>query len=242
MMTRRRTTTSPQTTATSSSTIATWYVEAGKYDVMPVDGSGLQRMVAEKPLVSLPRDQYVYRPGTQSIPNFAAPRLFNRPHSITASVEIPEAGAEGVLLCQGTAAGGYSLYVKDGRLHYVHNYVAREHFTVSSPDPLPVGRHELRFEFEPTGKPDMPHGHGVPGRLQLYVDGALVASADAPYTTPFMFNPGGVSCGHNAGSPVTAEYTSPFKFTGRLEKVVVDVSGDLIVDPEAELRMHMGRQ
>ena len=59
--------------------IGTWYVEAGKYGVMPVDGSGLQRMVAEKPLVSLPRDQYVYRPGTQSIPNFAAPRLFNRP-------------------------------------------------------------------------------------------------------------------------------------------------------------------
>ena len=194
--------------------IGTWYVEAGKYGVMPVDGSGLQRMIAEKPLVALPRDQYTYRPGTQSIPNFAAPRLFNRPHSITATVEIPEGGAEGVLFCQGTAAGGYSLYVKDGRLHYVHNYVARQRFGVSSPDPLPAGRHELRFEFEPTGQPDMPHGRGVPARLQLYVDGALVASADAPYTTPFMFNPGGVSCGHNPGSPVTPDYTSPFKFTG----------------------------
>ena len=74
---------------------------------------------------------------------------------------------------------------------------------MSSPDPLPAGRHELRFEFEPTGQPDLPHGKGAPGRLQLYVDGALVASADAPYTTPFMFNPGGVSCGHNPGSPVT---------------------------------------
>jgi hypothetical protein len=57
-----------------------------------------------------------------------------------------------------------------------------------------------------------------------------------------MFNPGGVSCGHNPGSPVTPEYRSPFTFTGRLEKVVVDVSGELIVDSEAELRMHMGRQ
>ena len=166
----------------------------------------------------------------------------NRPHSITASVEIPEGGAEGVLFCQGTAAGGYSLYVKGGRLHYVHNYVARNLFSVSSPDPLPAGRHELRFEFEPTGQPDMPHGKGVPARLQLYVDGALVATADAPHTTPFMFNPGGVSCGHNPGSPVTPEYPSPFKFTGRLEKVVVDVSGELIVDSEAELRMAMARQ
>ena len=222
--------------------IGTWYVEAGKYGVMPVDGSGLARMMVEKPLVAVPRNQYTYVPGTQSIPIFAAPRLHNRPHSITASVEIPEGGAEGVLFCQGTAAGGYSLYVKDGRLHYVHNYVARQRFTVSSPDPLPAGRHELRFEFEPTGDVDLPHGRGAPGRLQLYVDGALVANADAPYTTPFMFNPGGVSCGHNPGSPVTPEYPSPFRFTGRLEKVVVDVSGELIVDPEAELRMHMARQ
>lgn len=222
--------------------IATWYVEAGKYGVMPVDGSGLARMISEKPLVAPPRDRYVYRPNTQSIPNFAAPRLLNRPHSITASVEISEGGAEGVLFAQGTAAGGFSLYIKDGRLHYVHNYVARERFSVSSPEAVPAGRHELRFEFEPTGQPDMAHGRGVPARLQLYVDGSLVASADAPYTTPFVFNPGAVTCGHNAGSPVTPEYQSPFRFTGRLEKVTVDVSGDLIVDSEAELRVHMARQ
>jgi len=222
--------------------IATWYVEAGRNGVMPIDGSGLARMIGEKPLVAPPRNQYTYVPGTQSIPNFAAPRLLNRPHSITASVEIPEGGAEGVLLCQGTAAGGYSLYVQDGRLHYVHNYVARDLFSVSSPEAVAAGLHELRFEFEPTGQPDMAKGHGVPARLQLYVDGALVASADAPYTTPFAFNPGAVSCGHNPGSPVTTEYASPFRFTGRLEKVVVDVSGDLIVDSEADLRVHLARQ
>jgi arylsulfatase A-like enzyme len=222
--------------------IATWYVEAGRNGVMPIDGSGLARMIGEKPLVAPPRSQYSYVPGTQSIPNFAAPRLLNRPHSITASVEIPDGGAEGVLLCQGTAAGGYSLYIKDGHLHYVHNYVSRDLFSVSSPDAIAPGTHELRFEFEPTGQPDMPKGHGVPARLQLYVDGSLVASADAPYTTPFAFNPGAVSCGHNPGSPVTPEYTSPFRFTGHLARVVVDVSGDLIVDADADLRVHMARQ
>lgn len=222
--------------------IATWYVEAGRNGVMPIDGSGLARMIGEKPLVAPPRNQYTYVPGTQSIPNFAAPRLLNRPHSITATVEIPEAGAEGVLMCQGTAAGGYSLYLKDGRLHYVHNYVARDLFSVSSPEEIASGRHELRFEFEPTGQPDMPKGHGVPARLQLYVDGTLVASADAPHTTPFAFNPGAVSCGHNPGSPVTPDYPSPFRFTGHIEHVVIDVSGDLIVDSEAELRLHMARQ
>ena len=145
--------------------IGTWYVEAGKYDVMPIDGSGLARMIAEKPLVATPRDRYIYRPDTQSIPFFAGPRVLNRPHSITADVEIPDGGAEGVLLCQGTAAGGYSFFVKDGKLRYVHNYVGRALYTGRiRPTRCPAGRHELRFEFEPTGEPDMAHGKGAPGQ------------------------------------------------------------------------------
>ncbi len=222
--------------------IATWYVEAGKYDVMPVDGSGLARMIAEKPLVAVPRERYVYRPATQSVPFFAAPRLMNRPHSITASVEIPEDGAEGVLLSQGCAAGGYSLFVKDGKLHYVHNWVGRALYQVTSEVDVPTGRHDLRFEFEPTGQPDLANGKGAPGRLQLYVDEALVANAEAPTTTPFILNPGALTCGANPGSPVTPDYPSPFKFTGTLHEVTVDVSGELIHDPEAELRAHMARQ
>jgi arylsulfatase A-like enzyme len=222
--------------------IATWYAEAGKYGVLPVDGSGLARMVAEKPLVAAPRDRYVYLPNTQSVPFFAGPRVLNRPHSITADVQIPDGGAEGVLLCQGTAAGGYSLYVKDGRLHYVHNYVGRSLHHVSSPEPLPAGAHELRFEFEPTGLPDLANGRGAPGKLQLYVDGTLVASEQAPVTTPFALNPGALTCGANPGSPVTPDYPSPFRFTGTLRTVTIDVSGDLITDSESELRMAMARQ
>jgi arylsulfatase A-like enzyme len=222
--------------------IGTWYVEAGKYGVMPVDGSGLARMVAEKPLVAVPRERYTYRPNTQSIPFFAGPRVLNRPHSITASVELPEDGAEGVLLCQGTAAGGYSLFIKDRALHYVHNYLGRGLHRVSSAEPLAAGAHELRFEFEPTGQPDLASGRGAPGRLQLYVDGELVAEEQAPVTIPFAINPGALSCGVNPGSPVTPDYQSPFRFTGTLHKVVIDVSGELITDSEGEMRMAMARQ
>jgi arylsulfatase A-like enzyme len=222
--------------------IGTWYVEAGKYGVMPVDGSGLARMVVEKPLVALPRDRYTYKPNTQSVPNFAAPRVLNRPHSITADVEIPEQGAEGVLLSQGTAAGGYSFFIKDGKLHYVHNYVGRKLLGVESEDVVPAGKHELRFEFEPTGKPDMQKGKGSPGKLQLYVDGTLVGDADADVTTPFTFNPGALTCGANPGSPVTPDYVGPFTFSGTLHSVTLDVSGELIHDPEAELRVHLARQ
>ena len=222
--------------------IGTWYVEAGKYQVMPIDGSGLARMVGDKPLIALPRDRYTYLPNTQSVPNFAAPKVLNRPHSITADVEIPESGAEGVLLSQGTAAGGYTFFIKDGKLRYVHNYVGRQLLGVESEDGVPAGKHELRFEFEPTGPPDMPNGKGAPGRLQLYIDGTMVGDADAALTTPFMFNPGALTCGANPGSPVSPDYEGPFTFTGTLHSVTLDVSGELINDSEAELRAHLARQ
>jgi hypothetical protein len=209
---------------------------------MPVDGSGLLRAAVEKPLAAPPRDRYTLYPGTQSIPFFAAPRVLNRPHSITADVEIPQEGAQGVLLCQGTAAGGYSFFVKDGRLQFVHNYQGREFLRVEADEPVTAGKHELRYEFEPTGNPDLAKGHGSPGGFQLYVDGSLVGDADVAFTTPLCFNPGALSCGANPGSPVTTDYEEPFRFTGTLRSVTVDLSGELITDDEAEMRLHMARQ
>ena len=222
--------------------IATWYVEAGKYKVLPIDGSGLQRFAQERPQLAKDRTSYTYFPDTQTVPWYASVHVLNRPHSITADVEIPTGGAEGVLLCQGTGSGGYVFYVKDDKLKYAHNYVSRALNHVKSVESVPEGRHQLRFEFEPTGQPDLPKGKGTPGRGQLYIDGKLVGAAEIPVTTPLVFNPGGLTCGSNPGSPVTPEYSSPFKFTGKIYGVTVDVSGDLIKDHEAELRLVMARQ
>ena len=107
---------------------------------------------------------------------------------------------------------------------------------------LAPGKHALRFEFEPTGQPDMEHGKGAPGKLQLYVDGTLTGNAEAPVTNPFILNPGALTCGANPGSAITDDYASPYKFTGTIHSVTVDVSGELIEDSEAELRVHMARQ
>ncbi|MFF3842519.1 arylsulfatase [Streptomyces sp. NPDC001930] len=222
--------------------IALWYVEAGKYNVMPIDGSVLQRIMTERPQITENRTSYTFRSGTQAVPAAVAPRVLNRPHSVTADVEIPPDGAQGVLLCQGTNAGGWSLYVKDGHLHYAHNYVQRALHHVASSETVPEGRHALRFEFEPTGAPDIAHGKGAPGRAQLYIDGRLVGETEMPVTTPITFNPGGMACGANPGSAVTPDYQAPFRFTGTLHSVTVDLSGDLIVDAESEMRMHMARQ
>ncbi|WP_406277303.1 arylsulfatase [Embleya sp. NBC_00896] len=222
--------------------ISLWYVEAGKYGVLPIDSSTLARMMVERPQITRARESFTFRPGTQTLPASVSPRVLNRPHSITADVEIPADGAEGVLMSQGTSAGGWALYLKDGRLHYTHNYVRRTWDTVTSEDPVPEGHHELRFEFEPTGKPDLAAGKGTPCRAQLYIDRRLVGAKDFPVTTPIMFNPGGLTCGANPGPPVTPEYTSPFRFTGTLHTVTIDVSGELITDAESEMRMHLARQ
>jgi arylsulfatase A-like enzyme len=222
--------------------IAQWYVEAGRYDVLPIDGSAVTRLMTERPQLTEERTSYTFWPNTAVLPGAVAPRVLNRPHSITADVEIPTGGAEGILLCQGANNGGFTFYVKDQRLHYAHNYLTRSVHHVRSADPLPEGRHTLRFEFEPTGKPDFENGMGAPGHAQLYVDDRLVGQADLPVTVPIMFNPGGMSCGANPGSPIVAEYESPFRFTGVLHHVTVDLSGDLITDSEAEMRMALARQ
>lgn len=223
--------------------IATWYVEAGKYNVLPVDSRGVARLADPRPQIAVARSSYTYYPGTQMVPANAGPNVLNRPHSITADVEIPKGGAEGALLSAGDVQGGYCFYVQDGKLHYVYNYVGSSFFHVESNVPVPEGRHKLRFEFEVTGKPDFAKGKGAPGLGQLYIDGKLVGQADIPLTMPLSIGLcGGIVCGADTGSPVWDKYQPPFKFTGTLYSATVDVSGDLIVDHEHTLKVILARQ
>lgn len=223
--------------------IAMWYVEAGRYDVLPIDSRGVMRISDERPQLALPRDHYTYYPGTSTIPNKIAAKVLNRPHSITATVELAD-GAEGVLVAQGGSSGGYSLYVKDGKLHYDYNYLGVQQFHIETAGDVPAsGFHELRFEFEPTAPPDLAHGKGTPGRAQLYIDGTLAGAGDLPVTIPLDIGiTEGLTCGRDDGSAVTDAYEAPFAFTGKLAQIDVDVSGDLIEDREAELRRVMAHQ
>ena len=222
--------------------IALWYVEAGKYDVLPIDARGTARLVDERPQIAPPRNLYVYYPRTSVVSNKIAPRTLNRPHSITATVEIAN-GAEGVLVAQGSSSGGYALYVKDHKLHYAYNFLGVQQFHLATDATVSDGRHELRFEFEPTGKPDLAHGKGTPAHAQLYIDGKLAGQGDLPVTIPLDIGiTEGLSCGRDEGSAITTDYRAPFAFTGHLEKIVVDVSGELIEDKGAEMRSVMAHQ
>jgi Sulfatase len=194
--------------------IGMWYAEAGKYHVLPIDSRGTLRLAEEPPQIAVERTKYLYYPGTQMVPGNAGPRLLNRPHSVTAEVEIPKTGAEGVVFAMGGNDGGFSLYVKGGKLRYAYNYVAQDHYYVESKDAVPVGHHFLSFEFTPTGKPDPAKGKGAPGTIRLLIDGKEVGRGDLPVTIPLSLGLGaGVSVGaiparrrrrstsHRSGSP-----------------------------------------
>jgi arylsulfatase len=223
--------------------IGLWYEEADRYGVLPVATGDLARMQLDRPTVGRPRQRFVYQAGGAPVPFAATPRVYNRPHSITAEVVIPDGGADGVLLAHGSRHGGYTLFVKDGHLNHVHNYIGKDWFRVRSPEPLPTGERSLRFEFEPTGGLDIAVGHGTPGRSQLYVDGTLVASEELPYTVPNMFGIIGLTCGWDGNDSVSPEdYAAPNAFGGEIKSVTLDLGGDLIVDSEAEMKRLLAQQ
>jgi arylsulfatase len=219
--------------------IALWYAEAGKYKVFPLDSRGTARFAERRPQLAEDRKAYVYYPHTQAVPENVAVKTLNRAFSLTAEVEIPKGGAEGVIICHGSNVGGYTLFIKDRKLHYVHNYVGAEEFHVESKEEVPEGKVELRFEFEPTGQPDIAKGKGAPGRAQLYINGKFVGQTDFPVTVPLAIGiGGGLSVGRNPGAPVSQRYRSPFAFTGKIIKVTADVSGKMIQDQEEESKAH----
>jgi arylsulfatase len=220
-----------------------WYTEAGKYGALPLASAELARMNAPRPTIAKKREQFIYLPGGAPVSFAAAPRLFNRPHSITAEVFIPDGGAEGILITQGSRNAGFAFFVKDRYLQYIHNYVGLESFRLVSNEKIPHGKVSLRYEFEPTGEPDFKKGKGSPGRCQLYIGTKLVGNLEIPYSTPSMFGVLGLSTGYAAFDSVDpALYKIPFSFTGEIEKVVIDVSGELIKDDETELKRMMVQQ
>ncbi len=126
--------------------------------------------------------------------------------------------------------------VEGGRFRWLLNYVGRERFEVASGS-LEPGAHALRFEFEPTAEPDFRRGRGPAGRALVYVDGELSGATEVPYTTPTRFGPVGFSCGYAAFDTVAPDrYAAPFRFTGTIERVTFDVSGELTTYDAAELQ------
>jgi arylsulfatase A-like enzyme len=223
--------------------IGMWYVEAGKYNVLPIDSRGTAKFAEQRPQIAADRSRYVFYPGTQVVPGNAAPRLLNRSHSVSVDVTVPAEGADGVLFSMGGNDGGFVFLVQDGCLLYGYNYVADSFYRIESSDPVPTGRHVFSFQFEPTGPADPAKGKGCPARIQLLVDGEPVGAGDLPVTIPLSLGLGaGLAVGSDPGSPTLPEYQPPYAFSGTVHKALVDVSGEQVEDKEAMIRMYLARQ
>jgi arylsulfatase len=205
-----------------------WWIEAAKYKVLPLDPAPFGWLYGEEDAGLAPRPRYVYYPFMGPVSEEAAVNLRNRSHTITAEVELPDADVDGMLLAQGSIFGGYAFYVRDRRLHYVHNFGGLHEYAVSSDVELTGAERMLAFRFEKTGEH---RGIGT-----LVIDGSDVGSVDIERFTPtrFSITGEGLCCGYDMGMPVINDYRPPFQFTGTLHRVVVEVEGVPFVDPDAE--------
>jgi arylsulfatase len=195
--------------------IERWWAEAGRFNVLPLDDRGFIRQ-AEQQTTNRPRTIATYYPNSIQIPRSSVPRFQNRSFSLTAEVEIPARGAEGVLLALGGRFAGFSFFVQNNRLHFVYNYFGLERYTVTSSDTLPVGAAKLRMEFTSAEQ-----GKGV---AAIFINDRKVGEAPILRTVPIVYGTSeGLTAGRDPATPVTESYQSPFTFTGTLKKVVMQV-------------------
>jgi len=162
------------------------------------------------------------------VPEPVAVNVRNRSHLIRADVELPAGGADGVVVAQGSLLGGWSLFVRDGRLTWVHNFVGLETHSVHAAAPLTPGPHLLEMRFTRTSDHQ--------GTVELAIDGMVAGRGDVPRftATRFSITGAGLTVGRGGGLAVCDDYAGPFPFGGRIVRVVVEVDGAPFADPEDE--------
>ena len=222
--------------------IAMWWVEAGKYQALPLETrTAIEAFTTPRPQPAEPRNQYIYYPGGADIPKSVAPDIRNRSYTIAAEVDIERADAEGVLFSQGSQFGGHALYVRDGKLKYAYNFVGERDFIVESTATIPTGHVVLSATFAKEGS-------GMPsqGRLTLHIRDQEVGAAPI-MTQPgkFGLGGGGLVVGRSGPEPVVEEFAgaAPHAFAGgTIVKVVIDVSGEPFMDLAREAAALFARQ
>jgi arylsulfatase len=220
--------------------------EARKYNVLPLDDRRAERFnsdLAGRPTLIKGNSQLLFG-GMGRLTENVVINSKNKSHSVTAELQVPENGAEGVIVAQGGAFAGWSLYVKDGKPKYCHNLFGVQRFYVEGDTEIPSGTHQVRMEFNYDGG-----GLGKGGTVSLYIDGTKTGEGRVEGTVPMMFS-ADETCdvGSDTASPVTDDYTSEGSgFTGSIEWVQIDIADaaedvDHLIAPEERLRIAMARQ
>jgi arylsulfatase len=193
--------------------------EAQKHNVLPLDDRIGERFdVKIRPSLTRGRTTFTYYPGTVGIPEGSAPNLKNRSFTITANVEIPENGAEGVLLTQGGRFAGWSFFLEDGKPTYAYNYANTARYIIQSREKLPAGKSTIRFNFDYDG------GVGAGGIGKLFINDRQAAEGRVDKTIAYRLALDETfDVGRDTGTPVVDTYQVPFSFTGNLQQVSLEL-------------------
>jgi arylsulfatase len=219
-------------------------IEAVRYKVLPLDDRRIERFIPEmagRPSLIQGDSQLLFA-GMGRLSENSVLVTKNKSHSVTASILVPEGGAEGVLIAQGGAFGGWALYMHGGRPKYCYNLFGVARFHAEGESVLEPGPHQVRMEFAYDGG-----GLGKGGTVSLYVDGDKAGEGRVGNTQPVIFSADETAdIGRDTGTGVSDDYTAErSRFNGEIDWVQIDVGGedaDHLISPEERLRVAMARQ
>jgi Sulfatase len=221
-----------------------WLIEATKYNVLPIDDRGAERLepgLAGRPTLIHGTTQRLY-PGMGRLSENSVVSIKNKSFQVTAEITVPEAGAEGVIIAQGGRFGGWTLYAKAGKLTFLYNLLGIHSFVTVADERIPAGTHQVRMEFAYAGG-----GLGKGGGVTLFHDGEPVGSGDVQATQPLVFSADETTdIGHETGTTVSSDYdAASSRFTGKIAWVQIDLGDDdhdHLIDPDERMRIAMARQ
>jgi len=221
-------------------------IEATKYNVLPLDDRRVERLnpdIAGRPQLVRGKSQILFG-GMGRLTENSVIVIKNKSHSLTAEITVPEGGASGVIVAQGGAFGGFSLYVHGGKAAYCYNLFGVQTFKTYGNSPIPSGVHQVRMEFAYDGG-----GLAKGGTVTLYLDGKKDGEGRVEATEPMLFSADETTdVGTDSATPVSDDYgPKDSKFNGRVQWVQIDIDEaaedlDHLITPEERLRVAMARQ
>lgn len=212
--------------------------EAVKYNVLPIDDRVFERINAAlvgRPDLMAGRTSLTVYEGMTGMSENVFINTKNRSHTITAEVNIPKSGGRGVILAQAGRFGGWSLYLKNGVPTYTYNFLGLKRFTIAAKKPLPAGKATIRYEFAYDGG-----GLAKGGTGTILVNDMKVAEGRIERTQPMIFSADeGADVGEDGETPVVENYgiPAPYQFTGRIDKITIDVQEMKAADKAKEDRL-----
>jgi len=221
-----------------------WLIEATKYNVLPLDDRRVERFNADmagRPQLVKGNSQLLFS-GMGRLSENSVVVMKNKSFSITAAVEVPSKGAEGVIIHQGGAFAGMSLYAKGGKLKFAYNFFGLQTFTVEASQPIPAGKRQVRMEFAYDGG-----GLAKGGNVTLYYDGKKVGEGRVERTVPLAMSADETTdVGRDTATPVSSDYTRKTSFfNGKVNWVQIDLGKDVhdhFISSEERLNLAMARQ